>query len=163
MEKFGEISDRAAHAINLVAVYETHAAICRWCLVNHFETLTVMEIQVTSKNIAEATANILTQPGHENRAYDITGPESISYFDVAATLSEVLGRTVTYVPVPEEAAKAAMLETGMPEWDAQALAEIQALFATGTYAEVTPDLEQLLGRRPRSFADFARDYANVFS
>ncbi len=118
--------------------------------------------QVDVRDIAEATVRILTEEGHENKAYDITGPESISYFDVAETLSEVLDKPVTYVPVPIEAAEASMLEAGMPAWDAHALAEIQGLFATGIYAEVTPDLEQLLGRRPRSFADFARDFASAF-
>ena len=118
--------------------------------------------QVDVRDIAEATVRVLTEEGHTNKAYDITGAESISYFDVAETLSQVLDKPVTYVPVPVEAAEASMLEAGMPAWDAHALAEIQGLFATGVYAEVTPDLEQLLGRRPRSFADFARDFASVF-
>ena len=119
--------------------------------------------QVDVRDIAEATVRILTEEGHENKAYDFTGPESISYFDVAATLSKILDKPVTYVPVPVAAAEAAMLEAGMPEWDAHALAEIQGLFATGIYAEVTDDLEKLLGRRPRTFEDFARDFAAAFS
>ena len=55
-----------------------------------------------------------------------------------------------------------MLGAGMPEWDATALAEIQALFGTGVYAEVTDDLAKLLGRRPRTFKVFAQDFAEAF-
>jgi uncharacterized protein YbjT (DUF2867 family) len=118
--------------------------------------------QVDVRDIAEATAKILTEDGHQGRVYDLTGPESIGYGDVADTLTSLLGKSVTYVPVSEEAARAAMLEGGMPEWDACALAEIQALFGSGVYAGVTADLEQLLGRRPRAFSDFAKDFAAVF-
>lgn len=119
--------------------------------------------QVDVRDLAEATANILTESGHDNKIYDLTGPEAISYFDVADTLSDVLGKRVTYVPVPEASAKDAMLQSGMPEWDANALAEIQTLFATGIYGDVTNDLERLLGREPRRFADFARDFATAFN
>ena len=82
--------------------------------------------------------------------------------DVAGELSRVTGRNIRYVPVPEDAARAAMLEAGLPEWHARALAEIQALFGAGTYGPVTEDLQALLGRAPRSFADFARDHRDRF-
>lgn len=115
------------------------------------------------RDIAEITANILTRDGHENRDYNLTGPESLSFTDVAHQLGEVRkGAEVSYIPVPVEAAEAAMKEQGMPDWHAHALAEIQDLFATGKYAEVLPDSEILLGRKPRSFLAFARDHAEAF-
>ncbi len=117
---------------------------------------------VDVRDLAEATANILTQPGHDNKIYELSGPESISFKDVADILSEVVGDPVTYVPVPVEAAEQAMLDAGMPQWNAHALAEIQGLFATGKYADVTDDLRQLLGREPRTFRQFAEDFAPAF-
>lgn len=118
---------------------------------------------VDVRDIAEATVRILTGEGHEDRIYELTGPESLSCFDVAATLSEVLGRAVTYVPVAVEAARRSMLDAGMREWEAGAVAELQGVFATGAFADVRDDLARLLGRRPRSFADFARDHAAAFA
>jgi uncharacterized protein YbjT (DUF2867 family) len=117
---------------------------------------------VDVRDLAEATAHILTAPGHEGNSYDLTGPESLGFADVAEILGDVVGARVEYVPVPVEAAEAAMRAAGMPAWDAHVLAEIQALFATGAYAEVKSDLPKLLGRAPRSFMDFARDHAEVF-
>ncbi|MDJ0709551.1 MAG: SDR family oxidoreductase [Woeseiaceae bacterium] len=114
------------------------------------------------RDIAEITAKILTSDGHENKAYDLTGPESLTFHDVARGIGDQRGKPVTYVPVIQAAAEAAMKEQGMPEWSAHALAEIQALFGTGAYADVLPDAERLLGRKPRSFTEFVRDHLEVF-
>ncbi len=114
------------------------------------------------RDIAEVTATVLTGDGHENKTYDLTGPESLTFHDVARIIGDERGKAVTYVPITPEAAEAAMREQGMPEWSARALAEIQALFGTGAYADVLPDAEQLLGRKPRSFTEFVRDHIEAF-
>lgn len=117
---------------------------------------------VDVRDIAEATVRVLTEPGHLNKAYDLTGPESLSFHDVASVLSSVLDSDVSYVPVSIEAAKSAMLEAGMPEWDADVLAEIQGVFATGEYASVEPALATILRRSPRRFEEFVKDYDSMF-
>ena len=55
-----------------------------------------------------------------------------------------------------------MLRAGMPEWNADAIVDIMAAFATGRYANVEPDLPKLLGHPARAFVNFARDYTAVF-
>ena len=55
-----------------------------------------------------------------------------------------------------------MKAMGMPEWNAVALTELQKMFANGDFADVSADLATLLGRQPRSFADFASDYVKYF-
>lgn len=117
---------------------------------------------VDVRDLAEATVNVMTESGHENKVYELTGPESLSFYDVAAQLTEVTGKQVTYIPVPVDAAKQAMLYQGMPEWNAHVLAEIQELFATGKYDYVTNDLEALLGRKPTDFRQFAIDHSGAF-
>ena len=114
------------------------------------------------RDIAAATVKVMLQPGHENKDYDLTGPESLSFAEVAATLSEVLGKPVSYVAIPVEAAEQAMKDMGMPEWNAHALAEIQGVFATGKYADTTDDLEQILGHPGRTFRQFAEDFKVAF-
>lgn len=115
------------------------------------------------RDIAEITAKILTSDGHENKAYDLTGPESLTFHDVARIIGAERGKDVTYLAITPQAAEAAMKEQGMPDWSAHALAEIQALFGSGAYAAVLPDAERLLGRRPRAFTDFVRDHINAFA
>src|SRR6516162_9318673 len=58
----------------------------------------------------------LTGTGHEGKKYVITGPEALTYFDVADKLSAAICKKVSYVDVPLEAAKQAILDTGEPEW-----------------------------------------------
>ncbi|WP_299632103.1 SDR family oxidoreductase [uncultured Roseobacter sp.] len=114
------------------------------------------------RDIAEITATILTTDGHVSKAYDLTGPESLSFDDVAEILSDVRAAPVKYTPITPDEMEAALKVTGMPDWSAHALAEIQALFATGAYAEVLPDAERLLGRSSRSFRQFAEDHAELW-
>ena len=114
------------------------------------------------RDIAEITATILTSDGHENQDYDLTGPESLTFNDVARIIGDARGQPVSYIPISQEAAESAMQEQGMPDWDAHALAEIQALFGSGAYADVLPDAERLLGRKPRTFAEFAQDFVGAF-
>ena len=57
------------------------------------------------RDIADVAVSVLTEDGHEGKTYNLTGPESISFHDVAAGLSKVLGKHVDYVNVPLEAGR----------------------------------------------------------
>ena len=67
-----------------------------------------------------------------------------------------------YVDVPTAETRAAMLRAGRPEWLADDLVAMQVATASGLLAAVSGDVEAVLGRSPRSFDDFARDYAEAF-
>lgn len=51
---------------------------------------------VDAQDIGEVAAVVLTESGHANQAYDITGSEALDYGEVATIFSEVLGRSITY-------------------------------------------------------------------
>jgi uncharacterized protein YbjT (DUF2867 family) len=106
---------------------------------------------------------VLTGAGHEGNTYVITGPESLSYHEVADKLSAVLGRSIRYVDVSPEAALDSMLKAGMPEWNARAVTELYGVFAAGQAAETTNTIERITGRGPISFDQFARDHAAAFA
>jgi uncharacterized protein YbjT (DUF2867 family) len=93
----------------------------------------------------------------------LTGPTSIGFADVAATLSEVTGRTVQYVPVPHEAAIASMTAMGVPQWIAEGYGELDDGFEHGFADLTTKNVLALSGHEPRNFERFARDYAEVFT
>lgn len=114
------------------------------------------------RDIAEATANILTGSDHEGRAYDLTGPEALTCADMARQISALAGREVNYVPVPPDAAEQGLRAAGMPDWDARAVTELQVWFASGHADRITSDLAGLLGRPPRRFSDFVKDHADAF-
>lgn len=114
------------------------------------------------RDIVDVAVEILTSDGHEGNAYTVTGPASISMADAAAALSKALGRPITYVDVPLEAAIEALVGMGMSQFMADTNAELMANFATGGGDRVTDDVERLTGHPARSIDDFARDFASMF-
>lgn len=117
---------------------------------------------VDGRDVAAVAFSALTEDGHEGKAYDITGPEPISYQDMARELSSALGREVKHVEVPVEAARGAMVGMGMSEWLADALVGLFNLYNEGRAARVTDAVHEVTGRDPLAFAQFARDYAEAF-
>lgn len=117
---------------------------------------------VDVRDIAEATHSVLTTGGHHGRAYILTGPASISFHDVARSLSEALGKDVKYFDVPLEAARESMAGMGFPEWIVDGYLELFAGFAVNWGDRTTDAVEQLTGRPARSFAQFSSDFAAVF-
>jgi uncharacterized protein YbjT (DUF2867 family) len=117
---------------------------------------------IDRRDLAAVAALTLTETGHDGRTYVLTGPEAITYHDVAEQMSQVLGRTVEFVNVPDEAAIAAALGAGAPEWLAYGVVEVDQQLKRGLAAQSTDAVRVLLGREPYSFADFASDVAAAF-
>lgn len=117
---------------------------------------------VDARDIAAVAATILTQPGHENKIYEITGPEAISINDVAHALTAATNRLIVYVDVPESDAKTTMLQHHVPEWMVNALLELYGIYKAGYAEQITDTIERLTGRQPRTINDFAQDYNQHF-
>ena len=114
---------------------------------------------VDARDIGAAAAAVLTESGHEGRAYDLTGAAAITYGQVAEALSTALGRTIRYVPIPPEQYRAAAVAAGTPEPYADALVDLDRAYAEGIASRVADGVKTLTGRDPISFDVFARDYA----
>jgi uncharacterized protein YbjT (DUF2867 family) len=117
---------------------------------------------VDTRDIAAVAVSALTEPGHEAKAYDITGPELLTYEDVAATFSRVLGRTIKYQDIPPSAARQAMLGMGIPEWSADGINELMDQMRSGAYATVTNVVEQVGHKKPTTLEQFVRENAAAF-
>jgi uncharacterized protein YbjT (DUF2867 family) len=117
---------------------------------------------IDARDIGEVAAKVLTEVGHGGEVYTLTGPAAISFYDVAQTLSEVLGKEVRYVPISLEKAKEAMLSRGIPEWRADALNEYAKAHSEGYSDWTTDDFERLTGHAATSYKKFASDFAQVF-
>ena len=119
---------------------------------------------VDARDVAAVAAEIITSPAaHAGRTYWLTGPELLSNYDVAAVLSRLLGRTITYRELTFEQNKDAMIRAGVPEQIAEMNAQAFSLTADGDAEWVTKDVPSLLGRPARSFEQFTADYAAAFS
>jgi uncharacterized protein YbjT (DUF2867 family) len=119
---------------------------------------------VDARDIAAVAAASLADPArHANRAYELTGPEALSYAEVAEKLSERLGRRIRYFAVSPEDARRGMAEAGLPGWEAEAIAELFAgFYAAGEADVVTDDVEEATGRRPRTIDEFIERNLAVF-
>ena len=119
---------------------------------------------VDARDVAAVAAEIAASPArHTGKTYKLTGPQLVSNYDVAASLSKQLGRPINYLERSYEDDAAEMIRAGLPEAIARMNAQAFSLIADGDGAWLSDDVESLLGRPPRSFEEFLRDYANAFS
>jgi uncharacterized protein YbjT (DUF2867 family) len=119
---------------------------------------------VDARDVAAVAAAVAAPPApHVGQTYWLTGPELISNYDVAAVLSNLLGRTITYRQLSFDEDKDAMIRVGVPEQVAQMNAQAFSLTAKGDAEWVTDDVKSILSRPARSFEQFAADYATAFS
>lgn len=114
---------------------------------------------VDVRDIADVAAMVLTAPeAHAGKVYTVTGPESLSLGQAAASLEPIVGEPVRYQVLPNEAAFDVMVKAGLKEWDARVTLEYGAAYARGWGDFTTPDFTSITGRPGRSFAEFATDH-----
>ena len=115
---------------------------------------------VDTRDVAAAAAATLTEPGHEGQRHVLTGPEALSYDEVAEILSEVLGRPVEHARETDDEAWARLRRGGLPPWLAAGQIALYGYQrAGGPTAEVSDAVERLTGRPARGVEEFAREHA----
>jgi uncharacterized protein YbjT (DUF2867 family) len=114
---------------------------------------------VDVRDIAAVAVKALTEPGHEGRAYTLCGPEALSYDDMAAELSGVLGRTIRHVSLSPDDLKDAMLAEGMPEGIVDRLLDLERYFREGRASVISGDIQRVTRHEPRRFMHYARECA----
>ncbi len=116
---------------------------------------------IDTRDVADAAAAVILAPALRGRAYDLTGPESLTFAQAAARLGAVLGREIRYVPMTEDALAAATAARA-PAWLVDIVVGIDRGMEAGLHAELTSQVHELAGHAPRSFDDFARDHRAAF-
>lgn len=109
-------------------------------------------------------ARILIDPTpHAGKTYEFTG-KLTNYGEFADVLSQVLGRTITYVGVTPEQAEQAMKSRGMPDWLVQHLVTIAKLGAKGAFSnESTGPVREIAKREPITTRQFVEDHKTMFA
>jgi uncharacterized protein YbjT (DUF2867 family) len=116
---------------------------------------------VDVEDIGRATAAVLAAPqAHAGRGYDLTGPEALTFGEVAEILSQVLDRPIAYRPVSVGRFLVAELRSGRPASLALIMSALYTVQRLGRAAPVRPDFERLTHEAPGSLASYvARDKA----
>jgi uncharacterized protein YbjT (DUF2867 family) len=119
-------------------------------------------VPVHPRDIAAVAVKALTTPGHEGKAYLLTGPESLNMAEQVRVLAEETGRAIQYVAVPPEAARDNMLKAGMPANYADALLKVAAMVRAGQMGQPLPTVQQVTGRKALTWHEWARENALAF-
>ena len=113
---------------------------------------------IDGRDIAAVAVNALTEAGHENKAYALTGSEALDYFTVADMLSDTLGRKITYRNPSIIAFARRMKAKGNPWAYVLVTCALYTTARLGMAAKITDETAQLLGRPPISMKQFVQDY-----
>jgi len=107
-------------------------------------------------DVADVAVAALTEGGHHGQVYELTGPRLLGFADIAAELSRATGRRIDYVSVTPEQYAAAAAAAGVPAEEIEPLTELFTRVLDGHNAYLTSDVQKVLGRPARDFADYAR-------
>ena len=99
--------------------------------------------------------------GHAGQSYEITGPEVLTFHEVADRFSAVLGEKVEYVPMPMEQFRERMSKILEP-WHLNAVCELFREIAEIGLDHTTDTFRKLIGRDPRSVTQFIQDHVALF-
>jgi uncharacterized protein YbjT (DUF2867 family) len=112
-------------------------------------------------DLGEIAALALTGEGHFGKTYDLSGL-SYNNQEIARTLSEVVGKKVSYIDIPDEMAKESMLSNHMPEWMVEAMMELNYIIKQGWAAAYSDDFRNITGREYTSAQAFFEKNKNAF-
>lgn len=114
---------------------------------------------IDTRDIAAMAVKALTERGHEGKVYTISGPEALSYGELARTMSDATGREFVYEDMSPEAYREQQRAAGDEAWYIDLVLQLYANIRAGRYAHLTDEFEQVMGRPATTFAQFARDCA----
>jgi uncharacterized protein YbjT (DUF2867 family) len=111
-------------------------------------------------DVAAVGAEALTSGGHEGHSYRLSGPESLLPADRVAVLARVLGRDLRFEGQSDADARAEMSATMPGEY----VDAFFSFFGDGMLDEskVLPTVQEVSGRQPRTFEQWAMAHAGAF-
>ena len=118
---------------------------------------------VDVRDLADVAVAALIDSRHKNKIYSLTGPEALTFGEMADGLSRAVSRNISFVDIPPETMRAALDGLGFPAWQADGLLEEFEMYRRGEAAKIESGVTDSLGRSARPFADFARDHALLFA
>lgn len=119
---------------------------------------------IDSRDIARVAATVLTEDGHDQATYFLTGPEALDMRQIARRLTEVIGHKVRYLDLPNPVFGAILRLAGNSRWMTKGLiVQFDDVVAGHHDIDPTCEVERLTGKAPRDFVDFACDYRAQFA
>jgi len=117
---------------------------------------------IDTTDVGKVLAKVLSEDGHESMNHEITGPEILSFYEVADVFSQVLGMQVDYVDVPLAAYKETLGQFLTNQWHLDAVIDLFKGIAEGGIEEKTDTYNNLMGEKPMSLAQFITENSFIF-
>jgi len=114
---------------------------------------------VDVRDIAAVAVKVLTGADYDGKAYTLSGPEALTYDELAGEMSKALGRPISHINLSPSDLKGGMLAAGLPEAVADRLLDLERFYREDGASSITNDIEQVTGREARRFADYVRETA----
>jgi uncharacterized protein YbjT (DUF2867 family) len=118
---------------------------------------------IAADDVAAAAARVLTTDGHEGATYVLTGPEALSYADVAARFAAVFAWQVQYIDLPAEQARELWRARGLDPWEADGAIERFDWIRQGGADTVTDTVRELTGADPRPLHEWLSESRAAFA
>ncbi len=115
----------------------------------------IKEPFVDAEDIADAAVAALTQPGHEKRLYELTGPRAITFAEALACIAKATRRDMRLVPVPPHAFRDALLAAGVPKPETDLILHLFTTVMDGPNDKPADGVRAALHREACSFEDYA--------
>jgi uncharacterized protein YbjT (DUF2867 family) len=114
-------------------------------------------------DVGAVAVHVLTSGGHDGASYALTGPELLTFAQVAQRLSTVVGQEVQYVDLSPEAFEQALRSAGVDDWTATALTELHQVYRAHQAEVVTDEVEKATGRAPTSLEAWLEEHRGAFA
>lgn len=124
---------------------------------------TAKTAMIDARDVGEVAAVVLTGEGHVGQAYRLTGPAMMDFHEVAAHMSAVLARPVSYVAQSPEAFREVLGQFIQSAWQLDAVCELFAEIAAGSLEEQTSTTADLLGRPAIDLETFTQQFVSAFA
>lgn len=118
---------------------------------------------IDARDIGRVAATVFTSPGHERRSYTLSGTRSLTYGQVARTMTEVLGRPITYTHPSEEDYLRRLAARGLPQDYLDVQKMIYRVVRLNVSALPNGSVQRLTGAPATSFRRFVHDHRHVWA
>ena len=117
---------------------------------------------IDTTDVGKVLAKVLSEDGHESMNHEITGPEILSFYEVAEIFSKGLDKQVDYVDVPLGAYKETLGQFLTNQWHLDAVIDLFKGIADGGIEEKTDTYSELMGESPKSLSEFISENSFIF-
>ena len=115
------------------------------------------------RDIAKAAFSALTMNKFNNKTYVLSGPNTISFGDVAEVMSNKFGRNIQYISLPYKDQEAGFKMAGLPDWQINDVMKVFKNWVDKKVSKPTDDFESITNSKATSIETFVKDHTLIFN